>query len=40
MIKRTLNWEPGTGLRQGLRTTYVWIEQQYAARKVGKQTPN
>ena len=40
MIKRTLNWEPSTTLREGLKTTYVWIEQQYAARKAGKHTPN
>ena len=40
MIKRILNWEPTTPFRKGLAKTYVWIEQQYAARKAGKHTPN
>jgi nucleoside-diphosphate-sugar epimerase len=40
MIKRIVSWEPKTALREGLKTTYAWIEQQYAARKVGKYTPN
>jgi len=38
MIKRILNWEPSTSLRQGLATTYAWIEQQYQDRKAGKVT--
>jgi len=37
-IKSVLNWEPGTPLREGLRTTYAWIEQQYFDRKAGKRT--
>jgi nucleoside-diphosphate-sugar epimerase len=40
MIKRILNWEPRTALREGLKPTYAWIEQQYAARKAGKHTPD
>jgi nucleoside-diphosphate-sugar epimerase len=38
MIKRILNWEPGTPLREGIQKTYAWIEQQYADRKAGKRT--
>ena len=37
-IKSILNWEPRTPLREGLKTTYSWIEQQYADRKAGKRT--
>jgi len=36
-IKKMLHWEPSTPLDTGLRATYKWIEQQYAARKAGKQ---
>jgi len=38
MIKGILNWEPNTPLREGLKKTYAWIEQQYADRKAGKRT--
>jgi dTDP-D-glucose 4,6-dehydratase len=38
MIKRVLNWEPTTPLREGLAKTYAWIEQQYQDRKAGKVT--
>jgi nucleoside-diphosphate-sugar epimerase len=38
MIKRILNWEPRIPIRQGLATTYRWIEQQYHDRKVGRTT--
>ena len=38
MIRRILNWEPDTTLRDGLKVTYRWIEQQYMARKAGKRT--
>ena len=38
MIKRILNWEPDTPLRDGLAKTYAWIEQQYLDRKAGKRT--
>jgi GDP-D-mannose 3',5'-epimerase len=38
MIKRILNWEPITPLREGLKPTYAWIEQQYRDRKAGKRT--
>ena len=37
-IKQVLGWEPNIQFRQGLAKTYVWIEQQYADRKVGKHT--
>jgi GDP-D-mannose 3',5'-epimerase len=37
-IKSMLNWEPKTPLKQGLKTTYAWIEQQYYDRKAGKRT--
>jgi nucleoside-diphosphate-sugar epimerase len=37
-IKSILNWEPHTPLREGLKTTYAWIEQQYYDRKAGKRT--
>lgn len=35
-IRSVLNWEPSTPLREGLRATYQWIEQQYYDRKAGK----
>jgi GDP-D-mannose 3',5'-epimerase len=35
-IHSVLGWEPNTPLRQGLATTYAWIEEQYYARKAGK----
>ncbi len=38
MIKRILDWEPDTPLRDGLAKTYSWIEQQYNDRKAGKRT--
>jgi nucleoside-diphosphate-sugar epimerase len=38
MIRRILNWEPDTPLREGMTKTYAWIEQQYLDRKAGKQT--
>jgi nucleoside-diphosphate-sugar epimerase len=38
MIRKILKWEPDTTLRDGLKVTYKWIEQQYLARKAGKQT--
>ncbi len=36
-IKSVLGWEPNTPLREGMRRTYEWIEEQYYARKAGKQ---
>jgi len=36
MIKRILGWEPDTPLREGLKKTYAWIAEQYAARKAGQ----
>jgi nucleoside-diphosphate-sugar epimerase len=36
MIKRVLGWEPSTPLRQGMKSTYAWIEQQYRDRQAGK----
>ena len=38
MIKQILGWEPSTPLREGLKPTYAWIEQQYNDRKAGKRT--
>lgn len=35
-IKQVLGWEPNTPLREGMRKTYAWIEQQYYDRKAGK----
>jgi nucleoside-diphosphate-sugar epimerase len=35
-IKQVLNWEPSTPLKEGLKHTYDWIEQQYNDRKAGK----
>jgi nucleoside-diphosphate-sugar epimerase len=37
-IKSVLGWEPSTPLKEGLRKTYAWIEQQYFARKAGQRT--
>ncbi len=37
-IKQVLNWEPCIPFRDGLAKTYAWIEQQYADRKLGKNT--
>jgi len=37
-IKSTLNWEPKIPLKEGLKHTYAWIEQQYFDRKAGKNT--
>jgi len=38
MIKSVLNWEPTIRIRDGLRTTYGWIKQQYHDRKAGRRT--
>jgi len=38
MIKRILGWEPSIRVRDGLKTTYQWIEQQYNDRKAGRRT--
>jgi len=38
-IKQVLGWEPDTPLREGMKKTYAWIEQQYQDRKSGKFTP-
>jgi len=37
-IQKTLNWEPSIKLREGLKPTFKWIEQQYKDRKAGKRT--
>ena len=37
-IKQYLDWEPSLPLREGLRKTYAWIQEQYFARKAGKVT--
>jgi len=38
MIKRILDWEPSTPLKEGMKKTYEWIEKQYFDRKAGKRT--
>jgi len=38
MIQKILHWQPSTTLREGMRKTYVWIEQQFADRKAGKRS--
>lgn len=35
-IQQILGWEPNTPLKDGLKQTYLWIEQQYKDRKAGK----
>ncbi len=35
-IRQVLDWEPSTPLKEGLRATYAWIEQQYYDQKAGK----
>src|SRR5512142_3262008 len=35
-IKQRFDWEPSTHFKDGLTTTYKWIEQQYYARKAGE----
>ncbi|MGH9706951.1 MAG: NAD-dependent epimerase/dehydratase family protein, partial [Candidatus Acidiferrales bacterium] len=35
LIKKYLNWEPGTPLRVGMEKTYAWIYDQYLAREKG-----
>jgi len=35
LIKKYLNWEPDTSLRDGLEKTYAWIYDQYLARERG-----
>ena len=37
-IRKVLDWEPATRLRDGLAKTYAWIEEQYYDRKAGKRT--
>jgi nucleoside-diphosphate-sugar epimerase len=36
LIKKYLNWEPDTSLRDGLEKTYAWIYAQYLARERGE----
>ncbi len=38
MIREILGWEPATPIREGIKPTYAWIEQQYHDRKAGKRT--
>jgi nucleoside-diphosphate-sugar epimerase len=38
MIKRILEWEPSTSIRDGIKPTFRWIAQQYKDRKAGRQT--
>jgi GDP-D-mannose 3', 5'-epimerase len=37
-IRSTLNWEPKIPLREGLKHTFEWIEQQFYDRKAGRRT--
>jgi GDP-D-mannose 3', 5'-epimerase len=37
-IQSILNWQPSTKLKDGLKPTFKWIEQQYLDRKAGKRT--
>jgi GDP-D-mannose 3',5'-epimerase len=37
-IRSILNWEPKTPLKEGMKYTYAWIEQQYFDRLAGKKT--
>ncbi len=39
MIKRVLGWAPGTPLREGMRQTYGWIEEQYLDRRAEEGKP-
>ncbi len=36
MIKSILGWEPNTSLREGMRKTYAWIEEEYLRRSPQK----
>jgi GDP-D-mannose 3', 5'-epimerase len=36
LIKKYLNWEPNTPLRNGMEKTYAWIYDQYKARERGE----
>ena len=38
MIQSILHWQPSTPLKEGMRKTYAWIEQQFADRKAGKRS--
>jgi len=38
-IKKVLDWEPNTPLREGMEKTYTWIKEQFAERKAGKYVP-
>ncbi len=38
MIQSILHWEPNTPLREGMRHTYSWIEEQFADRKAGRRS--
>ncbi|MHB8094577.1 MAG: NAD-dependent epimerase/dehydratase family protein [Candidatus Aminicenantales bacterium] len=38
MIRRVFGWEPSIPLREGLKKTFDWIQQQYADRKAGRKT--
>ena len=38
MIQSVLNWEPSIRVRDGLRKTYQWIEEQYYDRRAGRRT--
>lgn len=35
-IQSILHWEPNTPLKEGLKKTYAWIEEQYFAQKAGQ----
>lgn len=37
LIKQVLGWEPSTPLREGMQTTYQWIDEQYRLRRAGRE---
>jgi nucleoside-diphosphate-sugar epimerase len=38
LIRKYLDWEPGTPLREGMAKTYAWIYEQYRKRERGEAT--
>ena len=40
LIRKTLGWEPSISLKEGLKKTYTWIDEQYHRRKKGEKVIN